>query len=394
MNPRYLIVPLLVLAGLTVWAVLDGRWFRGAPPVPVRATRPQEVAREVIALGWLEPAGGVLNVSAAPGDRVSILTVRKGDQVAEGAVLGTLESYAVRKLEVEGLEKQLSELKARRGAEETLADARVKAAEVSVEKAKSAQLEVTSRESEARVLESTLRLAEKDLARLKRLSDEIISQQERERQALVVEKTTAELQAARSSVAQLKQVGKLAIEAAQADLQAAQAARSQVVTAFAGESLEKRLDLARVQLKQSEIRAPAAGTVLNVIMRPGEMVDTRPILQLADVRDMVCIAEVYETDVKRLAKGQRVTVLSKAFPAPYDVEGLQGSVIEIGQLIATPQLRSLDPFARTDRHVVRVKCTLDSAAQATAADLVNLQVDVRFEPDGAAKGAGKGDKAE
>ena len=55
------------------------------------------------------------------------------------------------------------------------------------------------------------------------------------------------------------------------------------------------------------------------------------------------------------ASGQQALVTSKAFQPPYDQKGLQGKVTRIGRMINTPVLKSVDPFAPADRHVVEVR---------------------------------------
>jgi hypothetical protein len=45
-------------------------------------------------------------------------------------------------------------------------------------------------------------------------------------------------------------------------------------------------------------------------------------------------------------------------------------------MIATPELRAIDPFAPTDRHVVEVHIELEKGSVPDAARLANLQVDV------------------
>jgi len=120
-----------------------------------------------------------------------------------------------------------------------------------------------------------------------------------------------------------------------------------------------------------------------------------PIMQLGDLSKMVCIAEVYEADVKELAVGQQVTIRSPAFSAPFadgDAEnnktagdanrqsgGIKGRVTRIGNLIASPGLANRNPLAPADRSVVEVRIEItDKAAIEHAAKRVGLQVTVEF----------------
>lgn len=334
--------------------------------------------RDVVALGRLEPASGILTLSAAPGDRLESWDVAEGELVKAGRELGHLDSRTLRKLELDAAESQLREAQARRRAEESLADARISAARLAVEQADARQLEIAAQEARVTALQAALALDQKDLSRLAGLPDALVSPQQRERQQLLVTKAEAEVAAAESALESLKQAVRFAQSAAQADLQAAIAAKQQALSAVPIDSLSLQRDVAQRQLDQSTIIAPAAGTILKIHTRAGEAVGTKPLLQLADLDRMTCVVEVYETDVKRIEIGQRAVIRGAALPPPYDADGMAGTVSRVGNVIATPELQSLDPFARYDRHVVEVRIALEAAESAAAARLVNLQVEATF----------------
>ena len=334
--------------------------------------------RDVVALGRLEPASGILTLSAAPGDRLANWDVAEGDVVEAGRELGHLDSRTLRKLELDAAESQLREAQARRRAEESLADARITAAQLAVEQADSRQLEIAAQESRVAALKAALALDVKDLNRLAGLPDALVSPQQRERQQLLVTKSEAEVAAAEAALQSLQQAVRFAQAAAKADLQAAIAAKEQALSAVAIDSLALRRDVARRQLDDSTITAPAGGTILRIHTRAGEAVGTKPLLQMADLSRMACVAEVFESDVKRIEIGQRAVIRSAALPPPYDADGMAGTVVRVGNVIATPELRSLDPFAQYDRHVVEVRIDLPTGESAIAATLVNLQVEVTF----------------
>jgi HlyD family secretion protein len=175
-----------------------------------------------------------------------------------------------------------------------------------------------------------------------------------------------------------RQAGKLGVAAAEADLEAALAAKKQTLSTIAVESLKKREELAQAQWDRTVLRAPIDGTVLKIFLRPGETLGPAPIMQLADRRQMVALAEVYEADVKRIQLGQKAKIMSRAFPRPHDEQGLTGTVSRIGKTIVRPELRSLDPLAQADRHVIEVRVDLDDQGDKVAADFIHLQVEVRF----------------
>ena len=121
----------------------------------------------------------------------------------------------------------------------------------------------------------------------------------------------------------------------------------------------------------------ATGPILEVYARQGERVANTPILQLGDLRQMVCVAEVHEENLKDLevktvpdsaddgklvpARDYAVTIRSAALE-----QDLHGKVVEIGRLIGAPALRDPNPLAQTDRRTVRVRIELDEASTEIA----------------------------
>jgi len=341
----------------------------------------QGASRGPVALGRLEPAGKVIDLSGLPGDRLDSLAVEENAEVRKNAPLAYLDSREFRQLELEAARSQRIEAETRRGAEEKMADARIAAAKAALNQAKGYESDLKVQQSKVDVLRMNLQMARLTQARLQQLaSTDIVTPQDREEQALAVAKAEAELKAAETAVEKGRSAGKLAVAAAEADLKAAIAGRDLALSTIAIESLEKREQLAREQWERTILRAPCDGTVLKVFLRPGEALGAMPVLQMADRSRIVVLAEVYEGDVKRIRVGQKAKVLSKAFPAPYDETGLEGAVLRIGRTVSQPELRRLDPLAEADRHVVEVRVDLDAPGSKVAADFIHLQVEVQFAP--------------
>ncbi len=177
---------------------------------------------------------------------------------------------------------------------------------------------------------------------------------------------------------QLRDTNRLGLEAAQLDLASANGAEKQLPFVIPVQSLDVSRKLAEAQFQQTEVVAPCDGTILKIYVRPGETIGSKPILQMADLKKMVVVTEVYENEIKFLRPGQKAIVTSRAFRSPYDQNGLQGQVARIGWMISAPSLHSVDPFAPSDRHVVEVRVELDDEGSQQTARLSNLQVDVRF----------------
>ncbi len=75
------------------------------------------------------------------------------------------------------------------------------------------------------------------------------------------------------------------------------------------------------ELERTFVRAPFAGRVIDVLRRPGEIVGVDGILELARIDQMQAIAEVFETDVRRVRSrptrtGAQPGVARRTWPAP------------------------------------------------------------------------------
>ena len=134
-----------------------------------------------------------------------------------------------------------------------------------------------------------------------------------------------------------------------------------------------QLRYAQAELARSTVRAPFDGQVLEIHARTGERVGPKGILELARTDEMYAIAEVYETDVRRIEVGQRAQVSSPALEAP-----IEGVVERVGMKIGKLDALSTDPAARTDARVVEVEIRLDDSVPVKG--LTNLQVEVAIAP--------------
>ena len=140
----------------------------------------------------------------------------------------------------------------------------------------------------------------------------------------VVDRLRAELNSAQRELARKR---KLHSEGAIAD------------TILEAEALVR--DVARAQLRHAEaelarstVRAPFDGQVLEIHARTGERVGPEGILELGRTDEMYAVAEVYETDVRRVKVGQRARVSSPALEAQLDgvVERVGMKIGNIGRL--------------------------------------------------------------
>ena len=133
------------------------------------------------------------------------------------------------------------------------------------------------------------------------------------------------------------------------------------------------LAAAVAHLELAIVRAPMAGQVLEIHARQGERIGPMGVLELGETGKMYAVAEVYETDIGSVSKGQTATILSPALSSP-----LKGSVEQIGLKVGRMDVLGTDPIAKTDARVVEVRILLDDAT--AVASLTNLQVEIEIGP--------------
>jgi multidrug resistance efflux pump len=112
------------------------------------------------------------------------------------------------------------------------------------------------------------------------------------------------------------------------------------------------------------------------------LVTAQPLLEIADLDDLICLAEVDVSDVPLLAPGREATITSPAFYG----EKVSGTIEQIGAGAGSPTLRQLDPRQPVDRTVTRIRLRIAAedavralgGADSTALVLVGLRVDVEF----------------
>ena len=388
-NTSLLLVLMAAVAALASYCGwLPNPWHSSAAGVD-RTTSLADTADEGVlrVLGWLEPAGGLIDIDGIPGDRLERLLVAEDAVVNKGEPLAHMADRALKQLQLDAARTEWQEAVARREAEIQLALARIQTAKLGIEKVKLQETEAESLREKTRLLEDNLVLAQKDENRMRELrdrsrvavlSDPLVSEQEWDRQHLVVHQAQTELAAAKADLKRLQATQVLAAKAAEADLNAALASKDEVAAAVPVKSLEQKQEMARWELSMAQIESPCDGRVLKIFMRAGETVSQKPILRMANLDRMVVLAEVYEVDVKQVCVGQAATIRSKAFHAPKDKEGLHGKVVQIGRIVNTPELKSLDPFAKADRHVIPIRIEIAADDCAEAAKFVDLQVDVEL----------------
>jgi len=301
-------------AGSTTAAAADGQ-----------PAEPNGSADGVSALGRIEPEHGIILVGAPStpqaisGSIVRRLLVKPGDDVTQGQVLAEMDPIAV------------------------------ETAGVAVAKA---ELELAERQSEVAVGEEQEACSRADVAertskrRAHLLRSGVTSDEEADVAAGDAKALSGSCAAAR-----------IATKAAQSNVTVAQA----------------HLELAEAELDRTLVRAPMDGRVLRVVHQPGELVGLDGVVKMGRVDRMYAIAEVYETDIRRVRNGQKATVTSRALERP-----LTGVVEFVRLEVRKQDTTGTDPAARKDARIVEVEILLDDPKPVVG--LSNLQVEVVIHP--------------
>jgi len=120
-------------------------------------------------------------------------------------------------------------------------------------------------------------------------------------------------------------------------------------------------------LSETMIRSPINGMVLRIYARAGEAIPAATgIAEIGDVDHMEAVAEVYETDIKYVKKGQSAVFKSPALRKPFF-----GVVSRISPSLTRVVIYSPNPMPNTESRVVKVFITLKNSAAAKR--FINLQ---------------------
>lgn len=96
------------------------------------------------------------------------------------------------------------------------------------------------------------------------------------------------------------------------------------------------------QLEQGVVKAPMTGTVLDVLVKPGQMVTQGAgLLVIGDVSELIVEVNIGEGDARELALGQRVEVTGISFAGTYP--GTVTKIAPAGRIISGSQPQTVIP---------------------------------------------------
>ena len=284
----------------------------------------------VAAPGRIEPASDEIRVAASITGLLREVLVKAGDKVRRGDVLARIESEdysaALAKAEADLKLDQAELLRVLNGARTAERDAAYAAVAEAEAVEKTAQVELDRRRSlitKGFATHQALEQAEQDY--------EVAEQH---RKAAFAKYMLVNDPAREEDVA-----------IARARVAAAQAA----------------VERSRAELGKTVVRSPIDGTVLRVHRRPGELVSTffvdQPIVTVGDLSKLYVRAEVDETDIAKVVRGQPAYVTAEA----YGETRFPGKVIHVGEMLGPKKVHTGEPAERVDTRVLEVLIELDSS---------------------------------
>ena len=333
-----------------------------------RASRPEaadDKRWQTVAPGRVEPTSGEIKIAAPVMGVIAQVLVKVNDKVVAGEPLIRLVD---------------DEVQARLAAAEAQVAFRLRAR--NEEAAPVAPVRSTARRTaEAAIVET-------DKAAVRRKAEDAVADADKAVAAAqaALDKATLDRRAGRASDAD-REAARTALSRAQDRLQQ-QKAELRRIESDANTPLpnfaEGQVNVARAEsaaaaaaLAKLTIRAPIAGTVLQVNGKPGELAspaNAQPLLVIGDVSALRVRAELDERDFGEIKIGQPVLVRAAAFRG----REFAGKVSFIAPLVEQGRINARGQRNVTDVDVVEVLIDLTQADPLA----VGMKVDVYFQPDG------------
>ncbi|MEL6603958.1 MAG: HlyD family efflux transporter periplasmic adaptor subunit [Cyanobacteria bacterium J06614_10] len=350
------------------------------------ATSPVDI-ESVVALGRIEPEGEVirLSVSNAADSRVNEIRVSEGDRVEAQEVIAVLQGAERRQADLSSAYALVRQRQAELAQQQS---GNVKPASLAAQRETIARLEaqlMTQRQQRLAAIEKAQAVLQESQAKYERYQllaaagalervelDVALRDYETAQADLALERSNQE-ETERTLSAQISEERMRLSELAQPLPEAIEIAAAQ-------------LEQAQIQVAQSQadlddvlVRAPVAGQILKINTRVGEQVNTQQgIVELAQTDQMMVVAEVYETDIRKVSIGQPVSVVSEYGGVE---SALTGTVEQIGLQIGKANFgeEDADPTQDVNARIVTVKVRLDETDSQRVAALTGMQVRVSID---------------
>jgi len=362
-----------------VGAADPGGDSRARGPEPLGQTPGQGGLFRVLAQGRLAPRSGLINVYGPPNQVVDSIPVWEGQVIQRGQTeLATFRLQRRLALQAELAIAQADEARRELTQKLALAASQVAAAEAARSLA-ALQVEQTESSELLLIPAEQLVVAQAKLTRLEALAQDpatepYIAANALEQQRLAITEAEIQLRHAQKKHAAALQAARLELESAHRSVQHAQEAYDALLAYQENpRSIDLTIEVAQAAAQEARLLAPLDGVVVRILARPGEVALTMPLLQVADLREMDCIAEVPDRMIHHIRIGQSAVIRSPVLP-----RDLSAKVVKISRVVGNSSLPDPNPLAVIDRRTVDVRLELAPADVAVAADLIHLQVSIEF----------------
>lgn len=331
-HPVSRLLALLGIAALLVSAVSASRAW---PPTPEATAAPKAIpSPAVVCLGYVDLEQGVASLAPLRPGRVAELLVREGDAVAAGTALLRLDDSEAR-LQVAEAQVALDT------AQNQLTKART------LPEQHRAQVEQQLASGEA--AEHRLEAARSLLARKRHLQK---AQQVSTEEVAAAEGQVQELEAA--ARAEAAKLAELRLHDPAADVRKAELAVS---------ATQAKLDQARHALEECKLKAPSAGSVLRVLVGPGDVLSGQggqAAVLFAPEGPRLVRAEIDQEFAGRVAAGQPAVVEDDAPSGAH----WTGRVLRLADWYHQQRTILKEPSLRPDARTVECLITLDPGQSA------------------------------
>jgi HlyD family secretion protein len=368
----------LGVAFVAGWLVRGNIDFSGSDHASVDSKNaPAKV--QVVAQGIVLPSSGVVSVFGPPNQVIESILVSNGQTVRKDETeLATFPLSKSLQRQASLTLTQATEARRELAQKASLAAGQVEVARVAVSLAE-LQLEQAESQELLEIPQRQLASAKEKLARLEILASDpkteaFVATTAIEEQKLSITEAEIQLNYATKQRESGLKAAILELEAArQAYTRAAETHQTLVDVLAQPTSGDLAAAAAEAATKEARVMAPMDGQVIQVLAKPGDVSLHTPLLQVADLRKMECVAEVPDRLISQITIGDIAKLQSPALPRE-----LSGTVVEILPIVGNSSLPDPNPLALVDRESVKVRIEINEADVAIAAKLIQLQVNVTF----------------
>jgi HlyD family secretion protein len=384
-------IAVLVLSGLGIllWVATHSNFNAVSSGTDDSSVSSQNtLTPKVVARGTIIPEWDVikLSVSNAQDSRVDRIFVKQGDHVEVNQVIAVLQGAQQRKVDLDAARVKVELLQAKL---EKVEQGDAKPAELSVQQAVIDRLEaqfsveLRQKQSEIDSALSSFNEATTSYERSQSLySKGAISKADLDKARRDFETSQATLDLKQADLAQSETTFQNQISEEKAKLVELQQVRPIDVKIMQKELEQAVLeaDRSRVNYEDTLVRVPVGGQILRINTKVGEQVNTQlGIVDLGRTQKMYVQAEVYESDLPNVRKGQRANIISEYGGFEGEIYGTVETVdLQVGQ--PTLSEGKNNPTTDDNSRVVQVSIRIDPKDSLKVSGLTKMQVRVTIEP--------------